>query len=70
LKYTLDADIVIGALDRTDPHHQAARRMFSQWHSQDDTILISVVNLSEVLIAPASDQQRLRRHGQRSPRSA
>ncbi len=60
MKYTLDADILIGALDRTDPHHQQARSMLTRWHEHDDIILISVVNLTEVLIAPAADQERLR----------
>lgn len=60
MKYALDADILIGALDSTDPHHQDARRLLTAWHDQDDTIVISVVNLSEALIAPAADQERLR----------
>lgn len=60
MKYTLDADILIGALDSTDLHHQDARQLLTRWHAQDDTLLISVVNLTEVLIAPAADQERLR----------
>lgn len=34
--------------------------MLTAWHERDDTILISVVNLTEVLVAPATDPQSLR----------
>lgn len=61
MKVVLDADVLIGALDASDPHHSAARALFTGWHNQDTTRLISVVNLSEVLVAPAADKQRLRR---------
>jgi predicted nucleic acid-binding protein len=60
LRYVLDADILIGALDSSDAHHRQARRLFVAWREQDDAVLVSVVNLSEVLVAPAADQQRLR----------
>jgi predicted nucleic acid-binding protein len=60
LRYVLDADILIGALDSSDAHHRQARRLFVAWRERDDAVLVSVVNLSEVLIAPAADQQRLR----------
>jgi predicted nucleic acid-binding protein len=60
LKRVLDADVLIGALDGEDAHHARARRLFTTWHERDDELLISVVNLSEVLIAPANDQRRLR----------
>lgn len=60
MRYVLDADILIGALDSSDAHHEQARRLFVAWRDQDDSLLVSVVNLSEVLIAPAADQQRLR----------
>lgn len=60
MRYALDADILIGALDSTDPHHRDARRLLTAWHEQDDAMLISVINLSEVLSAPAADEQRLR----------
>jgi predicted nucleic acid-binding protein len=61
VKLVLDADVLIGALDGSDPHHAQARALFTGWHEQDATRLISVVNLSEVLIAPAADKKRLRR---------
>jgi predicted nucleic acid-binding protein len=60
VRYTLDADVLIGALDSKDAHHPAARRAFTAWHEQGDIVSISVVNLSEVLIVPAADPQRLR----------
>jgi predicted nucleic acid-binding protein len=59
LRLVLDADVLIGALDREDDHHRAARRLFTGWHQQSDTLLISVVNLTEVLIAPARDRGNL-----------
>jgi predicted nucleic acid-binding protein len=55
----LDADILIGALDGNDPHHAPARTLFRTWERQDATRLVSVVNLTEVLVAPATDRQRL-----------
>jgi predicted nucleic acid-binding protein len=60
LKLVLDADMLIGALDGSDPHHAQARALFTGWQAQDARRLISVVNLSEVLVAPAADSRRLR----------
>ena len=60
MKVVLDADVLIGALDGSDPHHSRSRGLFSGWREQDATLLISVVNLSEVLVAPATDDDRLR----------
>jgi len=60
LRYALDADILIGALDSSDAHHRQSRRLFVTWRDQDTTLIVSVINLSEVLIAPAADQKRLR----------
>ena len=56
----LDADVLIGALDARDDHHPDARRLFARWHRDDAARVISVVNLTEVLIAPAADRARLR----------
>ena len=56
----LDADVLIGALDNSDPHHTRARRLFVGWARRNDARLISVVNLTEVLVAPAADRSRLR----------
>jgi len=60
LRLVLDADVLIGALDSSDPHHAVARRLFTAWQEQEALRLISVVNLSEVLVAPAADSYRLR----------
>jgi predicted nucleic acid-binding protein len=60
LKYVLGADVLIGALDGSDAHHEHSRQLFQSWHEHDDALLLSVVNLSEVLVAPAGDRQRLR----------
>jgi predicted nucleic acid-binding protein len=55
----LDADVLIGALDSRDAHHDSARRLLTAWRQQQDAVTISVVNLSEVLIAPAAARARL-----------
>jgi len=60
MNVALDADVLIGALDGNDPHHGRARSLFHTWRRQDATRLVSVVNLTEVLVAPAADRQRLR----------
>ncbi|MGH2884969.1 MAG: hypothetical protein ACRDPA_20080, partial [Solirubrobacteraceae bacterium] len=60
MRRILDADVLIGALDAADAHHRDARALFIQWHDQGDPRLISVVNLAEVLIAPAIEPTRLR----------
>jgi predicted nucleic acid-binding protein len=60
LKYVLDADVLIGALDESDSHHDRSRELFLAWRDQGEDTLISVINLSEVLVAPAADQERLR----------
>ncbi|MGH9043657.1 MAG: type II toxin-antitoxin system VapC family toxin [Acidimicrobiales bacterium] len=55
----LDADVLIGALDSSDAHHSRARRLFVSWERRSEVRLLSVVNLSEVLVAPAADRRRL-----------
>jgi predicted nucleic acid-binding protein len=55
VKVFLDADVLIGALDRTDPHHHRARELFTTWRDGQDACIVSVVNLTEVLVAPSSD---------------
>lgn len=61
MKLILDADVLIGALDGSDAHHSWARELFTTWHRDNTPRLISVINLSEVLIAPTADRVRLRR---------
>jgi predicted nucleic acid-binding protein len=60
VRVVLDADVLIGALDGSDLHHADARGLFTGWQERDDTRLISLVNLSEALVAPAAERQRLR----------
>jgi len=60
LRPVLGADVLIGALDGSDSHHSRARKLFTAWRDQQETPLISIVNLSEVLVAAASDRNRLR----------
>lgn len=60
MRVVLDADVVIGALDENDPHHTEARTLFRGWQRQEANRLLSVVNLTEVLVAPAADRRRLR----------
>jgi predicted nucleic acid-binding protein len=60
LKLVLNADVLIGALDGSDSHHVQARELFTDWRGQQATRLMSVVNLSEVLVAPGSDPEGLR----------
>lgn len=55
----LDADVVIGALDAGDAHHSEARERFAAWHSAGTPYLLSLANLTEVLIAPAGEPERL-----------
>ena len=61
MRLILDAGLLIGALDGADAHHLEARARFTTWEQQDTPRLISLVNLTEVLIAPAGDKQQLRR---------
>ena len=61
MRFVLDADVLIGALDESDRHHRRARTLFEAWQRQKAPRLLSVVNLTEVLVAPAADQRRLRR---------
>jgi predicted nucleic acid-binding protein len=60
VKVVLDADVLIGGLDASDPHHAEARALFTAWHDRNDARLLSVVNLTEVLVAPAANGHRLR----------
>ena len=57
----LDADVVIGALDADDAHHDEARKLLHTWQREGATRLVALVNLTEVLVAPAADPARLRR---------
>ena len=56
----LDADVVIGALDRAASHHRASRDLFAAWHRDGTRRLLGLLNLTEVLTAPARSAQSLR----------
>jgi predicted nucleic acid-binding protein len=55
----VDADVVIGALDASDPHHARARRHFEAWRADGTQRVMSLITLTEVLIAPATGMARL-----------
>jgi predicted nucleic acid-binding protein len=59
MRLLIDADVLIGALDEHDAHHAPARALFISWHHKQDEVAISVVNLTEVLIAPSADATTL-----------
>ena len=59
MRLLLDADILIGALDSSDAHHDRARELFVLARERQDPLSISLVNLTEVLIAPAADASKL-----------
>jgi predicted nucleic acid-binding protein len=55
----VDADVVIGALDGGDVHHTEARERITAWHAVAARRLLGLMNLTEVLIAPATAPARL-----------
>jgi predicted nucleic acid-binding protein len=55
----LDADVVIGALDSSDLHHARARQHFETWRADGTQRMMSLVTLTEVLVAPATATARL-----------
>jgi predicted nucleic acid-binding protein len=59
VRILLDADVLIGALDAHDPHHERARALFTGWRDDEDELAISVVNLTEVLVAPSAHASKL-----------
>jgi predicted nucleic acid-binding protein len=59
VRLLVDADVLIGALDRNDPHHGRARALFTRWRDDQDACAVGVVNLTEVLIAPSAEASRL-----------
>lgn len=59
MRFVLDADVPIGALDGGDPHHLRAHELLTAWRDDEARSLVSVVNLTEVLISPAGDSSNL-----------
>lgn len=70
MRVVLGADVVIGALDASDSHHRRARTLFRRWQQQEASRLLSVVNLTEVLVAPSADRRGDRVLRQRVLRAA
>jgi predicted nucleic acid-binding protein len=48
----LDAGVVIGVLDRGDPHHDACRRALSAAIERNDAVLVPASAYAECLVAP------------------
>jgi predicted nucleic acid-binding protein len=59
MRRVLDADVLIGALDGSDAHHARARTLLTRWRTDNDICTISMVNLTEVLVAPSTEVSRL-----------
>ncbi|MGO9751447.1 MAG: type II toxin-antitoxin system VapC family toxin [Solirubrobacteraceae bacterium] len=59
MRLLLDADVLIGALDRNDPHHHRARALFTRWRDHQDACAVSVVNLTEIRVAPSANVSKL-----------
>ena len=57
----LDTDVVIGALDRRDAHHDDAGRTILRLLDDGVTLHLCVVNYAEALVKPAEDKRTLRR---------
>lgn len=51
----LDASVLIGYLDATDAHHEAAQALLIR--SVDETLIVNPLTLAEVLVVPARDNR-------------
>jgi predicted nucleic acid-binding protein len=49
----VDAGVIIGLLDRTDSHHDAARTALHESVARGDRLLVPASALAEVLVAPS-----------------
>lgn len=49
----VDAGVIIGLLDRTDAHHDAARSALRECVERGDRLLLPASALAEVLVAPS-----------------
>ena len=49
----IDAGVVIGLLDASDAHHEAARHALEQARDRHDKVIIPASALAESLVAPA-----------------
>lgn len=57
----LDAGVIIGVLDETDPHHEAARRLLSAAVDEGDRLVVPASAYAEVLVGPARSGAAARR---------
>ena len=57
----LDTDVVIGALDRSDAHHEAARALLLELIADDVPRRMSPINYAEALVRPAERDEQLER---------
>src|SRR5579884_3855451 len=60
VRVVLGADVAIGALDGSDPRYAHARTLLRGCQRRETARLLSLVDLTEVLVAPAADRNRLR----------
>jgi predicted nucleic acid-binding protein len=56
----LDTDVVIGALDRADAHHEDAVRLVRELARDGTPLMLSVINYAEALVRPAESERALR----------
>lgn len=57
----LDTDVVIGALDRSDAHHEAATKLLLELIADGVPRRMSPVNYAEALVRPAERSELLER---------
>lgn len=56
----LDTDVVIGALDRADAHHEDAVRLVRGLAEGGTSLVLSLINYAEALVRPAESDRTLR----------
>jgi predicted nucleic acid-binding protein len=57
---TLDTDVLIAALDRSDARHIEAAAAFKRFAGREEELLLCTVNYAEALVRPAEDERNLR----------
>jgi predicted nucleic acid-binding protein len=56
----LDTGVVIGALDRRDPHHSSAATAIKRLADDGVSLFLSLINYAETLVRPAEDEHTLK----------
>ena len=56
----VDSDVIIAALDRSDPNHRRATKLIAALADSSIELLVSSVNYAEVLVRPAADPEDLK----------